>query len=175
MKFWFIKQMATYKSYHRDGRNRAIHHIGVPSIVFSLMVALSYIPITVVADFHITGATLLLFLLLLFYWLSAPTLGCITAIFYIPFLWGADHVARVDPSVGWPVFLGAFVGGWVVQFIGHIIEGRRPAFIDNFVQIVIAPGFLIAEIMFCLGLERELEDSIDGHCRDHISKNLELP
>lgn len=27
-----------------------------------------------------------------------------------------------------------FFGGWILQFIGHIIEGRKPALLDSIVQ-----------------------------------------
>ena len=172
MKSWFVKQMAMYKSYHKDGRNQAMHHIGVPIIVFSILVLLSYTPITLVVGFHITAATLLLSLLFLFYAFSSLMLGCITAGFYIPFLWVADYVVRINPSAGWTIFLITFFGGLVTQFIGHIFERRRPAFMDNAMLVVIAPGFLIAEILFYLGLEREFKASIDAEGGEKLSTEL---
>ena len=37
----FERQLATYASYHRDERNRATHFIGIPAIVFSILVPLA--------------------------------------------------------------------------------------------------------------------------------------
>ena len=37
--------MASYGSYHRDPRNRATHFVGVPMIVFALMVGLTLVRI----------------------------------------------------------------------------------------------------------------------------------
>ena len=37
---FFSQQLAMYSSYHRDPRNRATHFIGIPAIVFSLLVVL---------------------------------------------------------------------------------------------------------------------------------------
>jgi uncharacterized membrane protein YGL010W len=28
----------------------------------------------------------------------------------------------------WPLALGLFIGGWVLQGIGHVVEGKPPAF-----------------------------------------------
>jgi uncharacterized membrane protein YGL010W len=42
------------------------------------------------------------------------------------------------------------VGGWILQLVGHVFEGRRPALADNLFQIFIAPIFLCAEIFFAL-------------------------
>ena len=37
----FIEQMAMYTAYHRDGRNKATHFVGVPAIAFSLLVPMA--------------------------------------------------------------------------------------------------------------------------------------
>ena len=34
----------------------------------------------------------------------------------------------------WIAFIALFVGGWVLQFLGHHYEGKRPALIDNIFQ-----------------------------------------
>jgi uncharacterized membrane protein YGL010W len=31
----------------------------------------------------------------------------------------------------WPIALGLFVFGWILQFIGHAFEGKPPAFFKN--------------------------------------------
>lgn len=38
---WFLDRMGMYAAYHRDWRNQATHHVGVPLIVFSLILALT--------------------------------------------------------------------------------------------------------------------------------------
>jgi uncharacterized membrane protein YGL010W len=35
----FTRQFATYAGYHRGSRNRATHFIGIPAVVFSILVA----------------------------------------------------------------------------------------------------------------------------------------
>lgn len=40
MDGFFARQLAIYASDHRDERNRATHFIGIPAIVFSILVPL---------------------------------------------------------------------------------------------------------------------------------------
>lgn len=39
----------------------------------------------------------------------------------------------------WPWALALFVMGWILQFIGHAIEGKPPSFFKNPVYLIIGP------------------------------------
>ena len=41
---------------------------------------------------------------------------------------------------------------WIGQFVGHAIEGRRPAFLTNVVQLLIGPAWLLSKLYRKLGL-----------------------
>lgn len=43
MDGFFARQLAIYASDHRDERNRATHFIGIPAIVFSILVPLALV------------------------------------------------------------------------------------------------------------------------------------
>ena len=60
----------------------------------------------------------------------------------------------------WIAFIALFVGGWVLQFLGHHYEGKRPALIDNIFQAFIGPMFLVAEAMVVMGQRRDLADAM---------------
>ena len=47
-------------------------------------------------------------------------------------------------------------------------EGRKPALVDNFMQVFIAPMFLIAEIAFALGLRKPLAAEVEARWRDYL-------
>lgn len=53
--------------------------------------------------------------------------------------------------------LGLFVLGWLIQFVGHYWEGRKPAFFDDVVGLLVGPLFVLAEMGFVLGLRREVQ------------------
>jgi uncharacterized membrane protein YGL010W len=62
--------------------------------------------------------------------------------------------------LGWG--LGFFVVGWVLQFIGHYYEGRKPAFVDDLIGLLVGPMFVTAEAMFALGWGRALRERIEA-------------
>ena len=159
-RHWFLEQLAMYLAYHRNRRNQATHHVGVPLIVFSLMIALTRVPLFAAGDFTVTAAAVVLIVLGLLYIVAVPLVGVLTVIFYGVVYGVALKIAGAVPVAAWSVAGSAFVGGWIIQFVGHAFEGRRPAFTANLLQIFMAPPFLIAEILFAGGLEAGLQRAL---------------
>jgi len=160
------QQMAFYAAYHRNRWNRATHFVGVPLIIFSLLIATAWLRLPV-GEFELTGAMVFAALVLAYYYaLDVPFAVAMTA-FIAPVLHAADIVARMEWKTGLAVFIATFVGGWALQLVGHVFEGRKPALADNFLQIFVAPIFLAAEIAFALGLrrgtQRRVEELSHGH------------
>lgn len=62
------------------------------------------------------------------------------------------------------------VVAWGVQFIGHGIEGKRPALVDNLFQIFIAPIFVMLEYLFMLGICKDLEAEIQRKIKERCLK-----
>ncbi len=52
----------------------------------------------------------------------------------------------------WRWGLGLFVVGWILQFIGHAVEGNSPAFFSNPLQLLVGPIFIVRKY---LGLESQ--------------------
>ena len=67
---------------------------------------------------------------------------------------GLGRAVAVRRSVS--VFLATFVLGWIIQLVGHAIEGRRPALADNILQVFNAPLFLTIEVLSLLGFRHDL-------------------
>ena len=64
-------------------------------------------------------------------------------------------------TIAWPLFffrwrwaLVLFVSGWLLQFLGHAIEGNQPAFFQNPIYFFIGPWWLIRRVAQSLGLLR---------------------
>jgi uncharacterized membrane protein YGL010W len=149
---WFLDQLAMYAAYHKDRRNQLTHYVGVPIIIFSILIILMQIPL----GGPVSAAGALLGLLLLSYVAAVPLVGVLSAIVCTPIYVLAAEVAEMEPEPRWIVTIACFVGGWVIQFVGHIFEGRKPAFLANMLQLFMAPAFLVAEMMFAVGLQRSL-------------------
>jgi uncharacterized membrane protein YGL010W len=65
-------------------------------------------------------------------------------------------IADLGAVAGWTWFALLFVGGWILQLVGHVFEGRKPALAANLFQIFVAPIFLAAEVFFALGYKPRL-------------------
>lgn len=75
-------------------------------------------------------------------------------------IWTAEAIAALGPAPAWSWFAALFIGGWILQLVGHAFEGRRPALVDNVFQIFVAPIFLAAEVFFALGYKPELRQRL---------------
>ncbi len=170
MKNWFLEQLAMYSAYHRDGRNQATHHIGVPMIVFSLLVLTSTVPLMTLEVGRVTLAAVLIGVLLLYYIVNAPLIGTIAALIYGALLYLAEIMALEGTVFAVKSFAVLFIVGWVIQFTGHVFEGRKPALFDNLTQVFIAPAFLIAEVLFMLGLEQKLKADVEARAVNYMPK-----
>lgn len=164
MRGWFLEQLAMYAAYHRDGRNQATHHVGVPLIVYALLVAASQVQLGDVpgpnGPLNLSLGSFLMILLIAFYLSNVPVIGFIATLIYGVLYALAEMVGQGDTSTIWITFTVCFVGGWIIQFVGHVFEGRRPALFTNATQVFMAPPFLIAEMLFALGLEKGLEREV---------------
>lgn len=161
MRTWFLEQLAMYAAYHRDIRNQLTHHVGVPMIVFSLILAATTVPVLSFSSGVVTLAAVLMSVILIFYILNAPMVGTIAVLIYGTLMYVAEQVAAGGTERALWMALGLFVLGWIIQFIGHIFEGRKPALFDNALQIFMAPAFLIAEVLFVFGLEQGLKAEVE--------------
>ncbi len=161
---FYERQMAQYAAYHQDRRNRATHLVGVPVIIFSLLLVASLWRWQL-AGVEVTAAHALALAALVLWFTLDVVVGLVLAVVLTPVFLLADWLAAAWPgSAAWWLFGATFVGGWVLQLLGHAFEGRRPALVDNLFQILIAPMFLAAELLFALGLRRELAARIEA-CR----------
>jgi uncharacterized membrane protein YGL010W len=153
------EQMSFYASYHQDARNKATHFIGVPLIMLAILVPLSWVSFDV-AGFGITAAMLLAAAVLAYYFALDVPLACAMLVVIAALMWLAEALAARGTVAGWAWFGVLFVGGWILQLVGHVFEGRKPALADNLFQIFVAPIFLAAEIFFALGYKPQLHQEI---------------
>jgi uncharacterized membrane protein YGL010W len=156
------QQMSFYAAYHQDPRNKATHFVGVPMIIFGLFVALGWARLEL-GGVTLTAALLLAAVVLVWYFLLDVPLALAMLAVNALLLYLADLVSTQPMATGAVWFAVFFGGGWVIQLIGHVWEGRKPALVDNFLQIFVAPIFLAAEVFFALGYKPELHAAVQKH------------
>lgn len=152
-------QMAFYAAYHQDARNKATHFVGVPVIMLSLFIPLAWLRADV-GGFTVTAAMVFAAVVLVYYFVLDPVLGIAMLVVNAALIWAGDRIAALGMVQGWIWFAVLFVGGWILQLVGHVFEGRKPALADNFFQIFVAPIFLCAELFFALGYKRGLHEAV---------------
>jgi uncharacterized membrane protein YGL010W len=157
----FRSQLASYASVHRDWRNKATHFVGIPVIVFSLLLILS------LWRFELGGrlwtVSLALAIVAVLGWLALDLgIGLVMAAIMAVAWYAAEAFAGALGSAQavWIAFAVLFVGGWALQFLGHYYEGKRPALIDNLFQAFIGPMFLVAETMVMMGQRTDLAEAM---------------
>ena len=148
--------MSIYAAYHRDRRNKATHFVGVPAIVFAILIPMSWVEIGA----GVTLAQVFVVAVLAYYILLDALLALATMVAVAALLYAAESAAAKGAASGWIWFGIFFAGGWALQLVGHAFEGRKPALADNLFQIFVAPIFLVAEVFFALGLKHDVRKKI---------------
>lgn len=46
----------------------------------------------------------------------------------------------------WRIGLALFVGGWILLFLGHRIEGNKPAFFQGVIYFLVGPIWIAKEL-----------------------------
>ena len=162
-----VEQLAQYKSVHFNKKNIQTHFVGIPLIIFSLTILLSLIQFEVNTDngaFTFTFASIFFAIAILYYFILHWRLALGMVAYIIPNIYLASLVTPLKHSGS--IAIAIFVIGWIIQFIGHHYEKAKPAFVDDLSQFLIGPFFLMAEVYFGLGLEKELLEEITPLARD---------
>jgi len=156
------KQLSTYSEYHRDSRNVATHMVGIPLIVLAVAVLASRPSIAVGEFLRFTPAMLLSAVAAGFYLRLDLRFGIVmVALLGLANWFGL--IVGAQPTKPWlAVGLGLFAAGWLLQFLGHHFEGRKPAFLDDIASLLVGPLFIVAEIAFLVGLRSDVRRAVHG-------------
>lgn len=135
-----------YGESHRHPINKAIHWVCVPLIMIALLGLVWAIPVPAAwsARSPFLNWAVLVFLLMLVYdsllsWRLALGMTVVGAIMI-----GIVYAASLFPiSLAlWAAVI--FVLAWIGQFVGHVIEGRKPSFFKDLHFLLIGPLWLLA-------------------------------
>jgi uncharacterized membrane protein YGL010W len=167
--------MAQYAAYHRDRRNIATHFVGIPLIVFAVGALLSR-PSFDVGGWPLTPAAMVWALSTLWYLTRGNlVLGLATSLVNLVLIAAAAPLGLLATSAWLAWSLGAFVVGWIIQFVGHYYEGRKPAFVDDLRGLLVGPMFVVAEALFALGWGKALAAEIESRVGPTHLRDLHAP
>jgi len=132
--------LAHYGESHRHPKNEVIHFIAIPLIMLSL-VGMMFALHPYVAYVFIAAS------MVYYLRLSLPFL--LTMV-----LWSLLSIALVfamGPRV-LELSVAIFVGAWILQFIGHKLEGKKPSFFEDIQYLWVGPLFVLSKLFTKLGL-----------------------
>jgi uncharacterized membrane protein YGL010W len=143
-------QFVDYAQYHQTSGNQLTHIFGIPLIAIAVLGWLSSVWIVSPQFLQTAGVPLSLL-----HWDLAVAAIIAVTIRYatldwrlgLPFslvLYGLYWIGRALPNSACWAF---FVGGWVLQFIGHwVFEKKSPAFTKNIEHLLIGPIWIFAKL-----------------------------
>ena len=138
-----------YALYHKNKTNKVIHWFCIPLIMYSLFGLLSLLTF----NYNLNG-TLLEFnilsifiaLVVVYYFRLSKKLALGMLIFSIILVRMLDLVNFVNSESHFAIYLFIFIIAWIGQFIGHKIEGKKPAFLKDLQFLLIGPLWLLSFI-----------------------------
>jgi uncharacterized membrane protein YGL010W len=153
---WFDE----YSLSHQNPTNIFLHKICVPTITFTVYAMLWSLPIfpknirniISIDQVGLLNPSLILVPILAFYWnLSPPMAISMATIFLVVIilliLMEKNHV-RI-----FRLALILFIIAWIGQFIGHEIEGKKPAFFKDLQFLLIGPLWTLAHVFRFFGID----------------------
>jgi uncharacterized membrane protein YGL010W len=146
----------SYSQDHQHPINCLLHWICVPLIVWSVLALLWTVPVP--ASLLRPGACGVFAIVLAFawYWKHSHRLGAsmlvTLAILALGCAWVFGQLGSA--AMRW-LAAGVFIVAWVGQFIGHLLEGRRPSFFTDLAYLLIGPAWLMDKLLNRIGLKEK--------------------
>ena len=133
--------LESYEKNHQNPVNEVIHMIAIPLIMFSIL--------GVTAAFDIFLEYILVGIVL-FYYLKLSKIAALLMLVWLLIYLGL--VALLKPYII-QISLLLFVLGWILQFLGHFIEGKRPSFFEDLRYFLIGPLFVVQKLISKFGIK----------------------
>ncbi len=147
LETWF----AEYGESHTNKLNKNIHFLCVPAIFFSICGLLFSLPnkpfVGSFPNLHpiiANWAFVILVLVVIFYLRLSISMGLKMLVFSVGCLIG-NYLIGLQVEL-WIFSLILFVVGWLGQFYGHHVEGKKPSFMKDLQFLLIGPAWVIDNI-----------------------------
>lgn len=143
-----------YGDSHRNQINKLIHWIAVPAIVWTVVALLWSIPFPsalALPYVPFNWATIALLLAQIYWFRLSVSLGLGLLVYNMFMIQLTVLVPQLTNWPLWKIAVAVFAGAWILQFIGHAIERKRPSFIKDLQFLLIGPAWLMAFIYRTLG------------------------
>jgi uncharacterized membrane protein YGL010W len=143
LSYWLDRYALT----HRNRYNIRIHFICVPLIFFTVIALLDAVRIfALTPTITFTAAWILIFAALVFYARISLKTALLMGSIAIVFLMASESLYGIFGSDFFVTSGVMFALAWVGQFVGHKIEGAKPAFFEDLLFLFVGPVWIAVEI-----------------------------
>lgn len=145
--------LAEYGESHQNPVNKRIHWLAVPVIFWCVVALLCELPFPawLRTTPRLDWAAVAAVLATLYYLRLSPPLAIGMALFSATCITIA-HALQGGTWPLWQIALGVFAVAWVLQFVGHGVEGRKPSFLKDVQFLLIGPAWLMSFIFARAGI-----------------------
>lgn len=155
-----MDMLTGYASAHQHPFNIFVHMIGIPTIMFGVMIPLTWAA-TDVGGVTINLAHILVLGFFAFYMTLDKPFAVVFLVFSMLIAWLAGKVGALPVATSGVIAAAAFFGGYAAQFIGHAVERSMPVLIKHPIQANLsAPFFTVVEMFKLLGLRDDLFNEV---------------
>jgi uncharacterized membrane protein YGL010W len=133
--------IAHYGQSHQHPGNELIHFIAIPLIMLSLVGMLFALHPFVAYAF--TAASMVYYARLSMVFLATMLVWSVLTL---------ALVMAMGPQL-LTVSIAIFVGAWILQFIGHKMEGKKPSFFEDIQYLWVGPLFVLSKLFGKLGIK----------------------
>ena len=132
--------LESYEKSHQNPINEAIHIIAIPLIMFSILGMTAAFDIFL--EYILAGVVI-------FYYLKLSKIAALLMLVWLLIYLGL--VVLFKPYII-EISILLFAFGWILQFLGHFIEGKRPSFFEDLRYFLIGPLFVVQKAISKFGI-----------------------
>lgn len=147
---------AEYAESHRNSTNKLIHWICVPMIFWTILGFISLIPAPHFCAYYFGCMSLISIIAIVLVTIFYVRLSLLISFIMIIIILLMEHFAyAMNINFGkksWMIYAGVFIITWILQFIGHKIEGKKPSFLKDLQFLLIGPIWLLSFILKKTGI-----------------------
>ena len=133
--------LESYEKNHQNPINEAIHIIAIPLIMFSILGMTAAFDIFL--EYMLVG-------IVIFYYLKLSKIAALLMLVWLLIYLGL--VVLLKPYII-EISILLFAFGWILQFLGHFIEGKRPSFFEDLRYFLIGPLFVAQKVISKFGIK----------------------
>lgn len=127
-----------YGESHQNKMNRKIHKVAVPGIYLSIVGIIWSLPALSLGEVQINWVWPVMIPVMIFYACLSKQVLVQMLVFTLACLAIISFLALYSAPV-FSLSIILFIALWILQFLGHHIEGKKPSFFDDIQFLLIGP------------------------------------